>query len=115
MNSVRKRNVMNAKDRVDWLNVRMPWQKWEVGQDIYCLHCDAVFKAEDVGEDHEGLPECPLCDATPLDFHDKPFWREDLVEQAVVRGRLVNIWKAEPILATPGQPRQLPPESFERN
>lgn len=63
----------------------------------------------------DGLPECPLCDATPLDFHEEPWWREDLMDQTVVRGRLVNAWIVEPIRAISGQPKELPPKSFEGN
>jgi NAD-dependent SIR2 family protein deacetylase len=47
-----------------------------VGQDVHCLHCDQAFKAEAVGEDTDGLPECPRCGATPLDFHPTPWWRD---------------------------------------
>lgn len=101
---------MNAKERVRWLNARDPLHQWKVGQDVYCLHCEAVFKAEDVGEAADGLPECPLCDATPLDFHEQPFWREDLVGEKIVRGRAIYIWRVEPICAVLGQPRTLPPE-----
>jgi hypothetical protein len=101
---------MNAKDRVRWLNARDPLHKWSVGQDVYCLHCEAVFKAEDVGEDFDNLPECPLCKATPLDFFTEPFWREDLIDQKVVGDRFVNTWRVPPICAVPGQPRVLPPQ-----
>jgi hypothetical protein len=100
---------MNAEERVRWLNARDPLHKWKVGQDIYCLHCDAVFKVEDVGEDSDGLPECPLCDATPLDFHTEPWWREDLVEQTPRKYDVKNTWRVEPIRAVAGQPGTLPP------
>ena len=68
--------TMNAHERVEWLNERDPLHEWRVGQDVFCLHCDGVFKAEAVGEDTDGLPECPNCGATPLDFHPTPWWRD---------------------------------------
>jgi hypothetical protein len=98
---------MNNEARIEWLNARDPLNKWAVGDDVYCLHCDAVFKAEDVGEDTDGLPECPLCTATSLDFHTLPWWREDLVDET--SGRALYKWRVPRIRATPGQPRELPP------
>jgi hypothetical protein len=100
---------MNAKERIEWLNARDPLHQWKVGQDVYCLHCEAVFKAEDIGEDAEGLLGCPLCGATPLDLHSEPWWREDLTEE-----KLEHVWRVEPIRATPGQPRKLPPSAEDR-
>lgn len=88
------------------MNDRDPVHEWKCGQDVYCLHCDAVFKAEDVGEDSEGLPECPLCDATPLDFFPLPFWRDDLT--VAVSEPEQYRWKVPAIRATPGQPGTLP-------
>jgi hypothetical protein len=68
---------MTANERIEWLNARDPLHQWKVGQDVYCLHCDGVFKAEAVAVDGEGDPCCPLClGATPLDFHPAPWWRE---------------------------------------
>ena len=103
---------MNAEERVRWLNARDPLHKWKVGQDVYCLHCDAVFKAEDVGEDFDGLPECPLCDATPMDFHALPWWREDLTEEC--EGGERYRWRGQPIRATPGRPGKLPLSPWEQ-
>lgn len=107
----RERNYMtNEEKKVQWLNDRDPLNKWSVGEDVYCLHCDGVFKAEDVGKDTDGLPECPRCGATPLDFAGAPWWREDLVEE-----KTHYSWLVQPIRATPGQPGQLPPSSTNRN
>lgn len=64
---------MNKQEKVSWYTERDPFYEWVVGQDVYCLHCDAVFKAEDIGVDSEDLPECPLCGATPLDLHPVPW------------------------------------------
>lgn len=38
---------------------------------------EAVSRAEDVA-----CEPCPLCHATPLDFHHLPWWREDLTKFA---------------------------------
>lgn len=92
---------MNAKDRVEWFNVRDPLNKWKVGQDVYCLHCEAVFKAEDIGVDSDGLPECPSCGATPLDLHHVPWWREDLTNDS-------KQWLVPPIRAVAGRVGKLP-------
>jgi hypothetical protein len=68
-----------------------------------------------VGEDSADDPECPLCGATPLDLHTEPWWREDLIDQKVVRDRLVNTWRVPPICAVPGQPRVLPAQTDSRS
>ena len=65
---------MNANERVEWLNERDPLHQWAVGDDIFCLHCDGVFKAQDVAHGDEDLPVCPVCrDGNPLDFADIPW------------------------------------------
>lgn len=67
---------MNAEERISWLNQRDPCHIWRIGQQVHCLHCEGVFKAEDVATDSEGDPTCPHClDSTPIDFHRKPWWR----------------------------------------
>jgi hypothetical protein len=109
MNSVRNENDMNAEERVRWLNARDPLHKWKVDSDVYCFHCEAVFKAEDVGEDYDFLPECPLCDATPIDFSHEPWWRNDLVEQIPRKYNCRIKWRVMPIRAIRGRPRELPP------
>jgi hypothetical protein len=110
MNYAQKQNDMNAKEKVRWLNARDPLQKWSVGEDVYCLHCDGVFKVDDVSPDYAGYPECPVCHgATPIDFHKLPWWRDDLVEQTATKYRMVNTWRVEPIRATLGHPSTLPP------
>ena len=102
--------MTDAEKRVQWFSKRDPFRTWSVGEDVYCLHCDGVFKAEDIGEDTDGLPECPRCGATPLDLAEAPWWREDLIsEEARYK------WLVQPIRATPGQPAQLPSPAHERN
>ena len=86
-----------------------PLHKWSVDDDVYCLHCDGVFKAQDVGEDNERLPICAVCKhAYPIDFFKMPWWREDLVEQSVDHEGMINQWRVEPICAVAGKPGQLP-------
>jgi hypothetical protein len=97
--------------RAKWLNRVSPTSKWKFGDDVFCLHCDGLFKAEDVACDDEGDPTCPLChSSTPLDFHHLPWWREDLCKEldAEVETDEQHAWKVEPIHATPGQPRTIP-------
>ncbi len=97
---------LSAAERVAWLNEEDPFHQWAVGQDVYCLHCDGVFKAEDVACDREGDPTCPVChSSTPLDFFALPWWREDLVKS--VDGEEQHAWKVEPIHAIPGKPRSI--------
>ena len=80
-----------------------------MGDDVYCLHCDAVFKAEDVACDDVGDPTCPLCiSSTPLDFAEIPWWREDLVGQTADEKDVINQWCVEPIHAEAGKPTHLP-------
>lgn len=99
---------MKPNERVRWFNARDPLHKWTVGQDVYCLHCDGVFKAEDVFEDEDGDPNCPVCRrSSPIDFFPLPFWREDLTKP--VKGPQQYIWRVSPIVATPGKPGVLPP------
>jgi hypothetical protein len=103
---------MNAQERIEWLNARDPLHQWKNGQDIYCFHCEAVFKAEDVGEDGDD-PCCPRCEgATPIDFFHLPWWREDLTLEA--SGSHRYIWLVNPIVATPGNPHLLPAHPSER-
>jgi hypothetical protein len=105
---------MNAKERVEWLNERDPLRQWSVGDDVFCLHCDGVFKAEDVACDHEGDPTCPLCNSsTPLDFAEIPWWREDLVKQRPDNYRMVNTWRVKPVQAIAGKPGHLPERGCE--
>jgi hypothetical protein len=100
---------MNAEETVAWLNERDPLRQWSAGDDVYCLHCDGVFKAEDVACDHEGDPTCPLCiSSTPLDFDEIPWWREDLVDQTADEKEIHNQWRVKPICAEPGKPGRLP-------
>jgi hypothetical protein len=46
--------------------------------------------------------------STPLDFHTIPWWRDDLVEQKLVKSMIVNTWQAKRIRATPSKPKPLP-------
>ena len=99
---------MNAAERVRWLNARDPLHKWKVGQDIYCLHCDGIFKAQDVFEDEEGNPNCPVCKrSSPIDFFPLPWWRDDLTIEC--GGPQKWMWRVAQIAANPGKPSVLPP------
>ena len=70
---------MSAAERAVWLDRVSPTSRWVMGDDVFCLHCDGVFKAEEVACDNEGDPMCPLCQSgTPLDFAHFPWWRGDL-------------------------------------
>lgn len=74
---------------------------------FFCLHCDGVWKAEDVACDDEGDPTCPVCsNSTPLDFHDLPWWRKDLVKE--IDGDAQYEWHRQPIQAEAGKPGKLP-------
>jgi hypothetical protein len=67
---------MESAGRAEWLSQVSPTNVWAFGDDVFCLHCDGLFKAEDVACDNEGDPTCPLChSSTPLDFHRLPWWR----------------------------------------
>jgi hypothetical protein len=100
---------MNAEEKIAWLNEHDPLHEWAMGDDVYCLHCDAVFKAEDVACDDVGDPTCPLCiSSTPLDFAEIPWWREDLVGQTADEKDVINQWCVEPIHAEAGKPTHLP-------
>ena len=82
---------MNAEERVSWLNENDRLRRWSVGEDVFCLHCHGVFKAEDVACDYVGDPTCPLCiSSTPLDFAKIPCRR---VEPArAVAGKPGRLW-----------------------
>ncbi len=93
--------------RVTWLNELSPTNSWNLGDDVFCLHCDGVFKAEDVACDDDGYPTCPVChSSTPLDFAHLPWWRDDLTKE--VDGDEQHQWAVKPITAEPGKPRKLP-------
>ncbi len=60
---------MNTEEKVSWLNEHDAVRRWSVGEDVLCLLCNGVFKAEDVASDFVGDPTCPLCiSSTALDF-----------------------------------------------
>jgi hypothetical protein len=97
---------MSPAQRAFWLDSVSPTSSWSFGDDIFCMHCDGVFKAEDVGCDDEGDPTCPVCrNATPLDFHKMPWWREDLIAENAAGRRK---WIGKSIKAESGKPRNLP-------
>ena len=99
--------TMKPAARAKWLNRVSPTHKWAPGDDVFCLHCDGLFKTEDVACDAEGDPTCPLChSSTPMDFHHLPRWREDLCKE--VDSDEQQTWRVEPIHATPGEPRRIP-------
>ena len=97
---------LTPAEKAEWLDEVSPTGSWALRDDVFCLHCDAVFKAEDVACDDEGDPTCPVCrTSTPLDFHRLPWWREDLIDETD-DGRK---WKGQTITAMPGNPRQISP------
>ena len=117
MNSVlvktRKEN-MNTEEKISWLNERDPLRQWSVGDDVFCLHCDGVFKAEDVASDFEGDPTCPVCiSSTPLDFAEIPWWRDDLVSEKWNKNDITRKWRNKPMRAVAGKPGRLPEKGHE--
>jgi hypothetical protein len=107
---------MNAIEKVNWLNERDPFREWSVDDDVFCLHCDGVFKVQDVVRAADGCPICPVCmNSTPIDFAEIPWWREDLVEQTANDDGLVNRWLVKPIHAVTGKPGNLPARANNEN
>jgi hypothetical protein len=97
----------SPKDKVKWLSSVSPTNSWASGDDIFCLHCDALFKAEDIACDDEGDPTYPLChSSTPLDFHHLPWWREDLCKESGDGEQ--HVWRVEPLHAKLGELRKIP-------
>lgn len=100
---------MNVEEKISWLNENDPLRQWSVGADVFCLHCDGVFKAEDVASDFVGDPTCPVCiGSTPLDFAEIPWWRDDLVSEKWNKNGYVRKWLNQPICAVAGKPGRLP-------
>lgn len=103
---------MDAEKTVQWLNERDPLNEWSVDDDLFCLHCDGVFKAQDVFRDKNGDPNCPVCkNSSPLDFHSIPWWREDLTSATEGEDEFGYEWKGTPITAESGKPKSLPPRA----
>jgi hypothetical protein len=102
--------VLEPEKRVAWFNRLSPIAKWKAGEDVFCLACDGLFKAEDVVCDKMGYPACPICQAgSPIEFAALPWWREDLTEEAEpVRGMPQYRWAGPPLKAEAGKPRKLP-------
>jgi hypothetical protein len=93
--------------RAAWLSFHSPLVNWVAGQDVFCLHCDGVWKAEDVACDQAGEPTCPACrDCGPLGFGSLPWWRADLVIETDEAPYYE--WASEAVAAEPGNPRKLP-------
>jgi len=106
---------MAPQKRVEWLDSVSPTGRWKFGDDVFCLHCDGIWKAEDITCDHEGDPTCPVCSgSSPIDFHHLPWWRDDLVAEKEeygeedAEGDRRFKWIRTPLEATAGQPRKLP-------
>jgi hypothetical protein len=73
--------VGTDEQKVDWLNERDPFHQWAVGDDIYCFHCEKIFKAENVVRDKYHDPNCPHCvGSSPMDFigRGSTLWPDDL-------------------------------------
>jgi hypothetical protein len=101
--------TMSPQQRAEWLDSVSPISSFRLGQDVFCMHCDGVFKAEDVSCDNEGDPTCPCCkSSTPLDFHGAPWWREDLMDED---DEGIRTWRVKTIKAEAGRPRQLPEQA----
>lgn len=61
--------MMNAEEKVSWLNGHAWPRHWRVGEDVRCRLCAGVFKAEQTAMDLVGEPTCPDCIAsTVADF-----------------------------------------------
>jgi len=76
-----KLSGMSTAERIEWYNSVNPFRSVKVGDDVFCLHCNGYFKAEDVACDRRGLALCPGChDGNPADFASMPWWRDDLTE-----------------------------------
>jgi hypothetical protein len=104
---------LSAAKRVAWLNSEDPFHQWAVGQGVFCLHCDGVFRAEDVACDDCHRVVCPVCrDGMPHDFGEIPWWREDMVKVIgdgdAFHGWPLYRWSGEPITAESGKPKALP-------
>jgi hypothetical protein len=68
---------MTPQARAVWLSIEPLIKSWKLGDDVFCLHCDAVWIAEDLACDQDGYPTCPFCrNSNPLDFHHIPWWRQ---------------------------------------
>lgn len=107
---------MTTTEKVNWLNERDPFRDWSVDDDVFCLHCDGVFKVQDVACRSGDCPTCPVChDGTPLDFAEIPWWREDLVSERANKHGFVRKWRGEPVRAVAGKPGQLPPRKAKRS
>ena len=80
--------ALTPAEKVEWFSERDPFHHRQVGETIFCLHCDRSFKAEAIAfytdaMDFELLPLCPHrhCDGTPLDFASSPWWRGGAFER----------------------------------
>jgi rubredoxin len=61
--------MMNAEEKISWLNQHTGWRKWRGGDSVRCRLCGWVFKAEHTISDDVGAPTCPHCIAsTAADF-----------------------------------------------
>ncbi len=98
---------MTAEQKIEWLNDSDPFHVWAVNNDVFCLHCDGVFKAQDVACDGNDEPTCPVCKGSSVvDFHGVPWWREDLTAE----GDEGYEWRMVPIIAMAARPTRLPSE-----
>lgn len=101
---------MNAEQRIEWLNERDPLHVWTANSDVFCLHCDGVFKAQDVASQYDE-PTCPVCRTSGVrDFGELPWWREDLIAETETEHGFKRNWIGKPIQAVAGQPGRLPCE-----
>jgi hypothetical protein len=99
--------IMTVEQKIEWLNERDPFRVWALESDVFCLHCDGVFKAQDVACDGYDEATCPVCRTSgPVDFAELPWWREDLTAKA----RNGYEWRLVPMGSTAGRPGRLPPQ-----
>jgi hypothetical protein len=99
--------VLAPAERAEWLSDLSPLKSWHVGDDVFCLRCDGIWKAEDVACNNNGDPTCPVClKGTPLVFFHSPWWREDLVAERY--GVSHYEWAGKTLRAEPGRPRKVP-------
>jgi rubredoxin len=68
--------MMNAEEKVSWLNAHDPRQRWLVGDVVRCRLCGFVFKAERTAADFVGEPTCPHCIGSTTTHFEKVLRRQ---------------------------------------
>jgi hypothetical protein len=98
---------LGPAQRAEWLSDHSPLRNWSVGDDVFCFHCDGIWKAEDVACNDHGEPTCPVClKGGPVGLFHSPWWRDDLVAERFGVSRYE--WAGRTLRAEPGNPRRVP-------